>query len=637
MPTSPNIDNSDKTPLVTNLSPSPILTREDLEIIFNLSDEDISHIAQLRPSVANNEYLGSSLRERVTSYLINRLAPGRFSDNNPTGLNESEQLLMTSYIRDRNAAALYDIIVNRTTLREKIRLSIAEDFKYTDSNGIYHEKCIPNPDMTLPDYSGERLTELKPLPQDINFKTHKPTNDAVFMYLRDTRGLSTGMINFLLENKYIYQGFYDTEYSKERNRWEKNPEWMQKHRILCVNGTKINPDGSSTLVFQSMRETWDVWDAYHTSEKFLSEAAKKPSLMYEMTTKKDSSGHDILDENKKKIWIKKQKMIESRNQDGSIIKDSRGNNVYEPAFDPNGNPIYVKKTPLKKDRTGSDKSYTWRLSNPNMNTLYIFEAPLDCWSFIDMLVQDKQLYTPERKVDTSKLANFLTLGGLNMEPIRSFMRDNPHITKICLCFDNDKAGKNASILFKKQISQQYNIPPENIFRYNCPSGYQKLDITFAGMRDENNKMIEVKDYNELLRAWVGAGHVRDNMARMGEDYIKDNGIGKYGTKQYQITEESKQDYIKATQKPVTSVQSFENIPPVPEKRGGLDTAALYRDARRESMRASIINSMRDDGLSAQEKYKKNTGITNGDYPVSSDVNISEARDPREDYKGGDER
>ena len=64
---------------------------------------------------------------------------------------------------------------------------------------------------------------------------------------------------------------------------------------------------------------------------------------------------------------------------------------------------------------------------------------------------------------------------------------------------------------------------------------------------------------------------------------------------------------------------------------------MGRDARRESMRASIINSMRDDGLSAQEKYKKNTGITNGDYPVSSDVNISEARDPREDYKGGDER
>ena len=637
MPILPNVDNSDKTPLVTNLSPSPILTREDLEIIFNLSDEDISHIAQLRESVANNEYLGSSLRERITTYLIGRLAPGPYSDRNPTGLNDSEQLLMTSYIRDRNAAALYDLIVTRTTLREKIRLSIAEDFKYTDSDGIYHEKCIPNPDMSLPDFSGERFTELRPLPQDINFKTHKPTNDAVFMYLRDTRGLSTQMINFLLDNKFIYQGFYDTDYSKERNRWEKNPEWMQKHRILCVNGTKTNSDGTTSLVLQSMRETWDTWDAYHTSEKFLSEAAKKPSLMYEMTSKKDSSGKDILDENKKKIWIKKQKMVESRNADGSIIKDAKGNTVYEPAFDAEGNPIYVKKTPFKKDRTGSDKSYTWRLSNPDMNTLYIFEAPLDCWSFIDMLVQDKQLYTPDRKIDTSKLANFLTLGGLNMDPIRSFMRDNPHIRRICLCFDNDKSGKSAGILFKKWISQQYNIPPENIFRYNCPSGYQKLDINYIGMRDESNNMVEVKDYNELLRAWVGAGHVRDNMARMGEDYIKDNGIGKYGTKQYQITEQSKQDYIKATQKPMPSQQSFENIPPVPEKRGGLDTAALYRDAWRINMRASIINSMRDDGLSAQEKYQKNTGINNVDNPVSSDISINPINDSRSNIKGGEER
>ena len=295
-------------------------------------------------------------------------------------------------------------------------------------------------------------------------------------------------------------------------------------------------------------------------------------------------------------------MKAARNEDGTVIRDSQNKPQWIPDLDDEGNAQYVKKSPMKKDRSGSDKRYSWRLPNPNMDTLYIFEAPLDCWSFMDMLAQQKKLYTPNGEIDTSKFANFLTMGGLNETAIRSFMLDNPHIKKIYLCFDNDAAGKNAAVKFQQYISEQYNIPMENITRFNCPSGYQKLDAHYIGMCDDKGSMVEVKDFNELLRAWKGAGYITNNMARIGEDYAKENKLGKYGSKEFQITQKTKQAYAQIIQNQPGGKQYFPNIPAVPEKRGGLQTAALYRDEHRENMRNYIIRSMRDDGLSPQEKY-----------------------------------
>ena len=122
------------------------------------------------------------------------------------------------------------------------------------------------------------------------------------------------------------------------------------------------------------------------------------------------------------------------------------------------------------------------------------------------------------------------------------------------------------------------------------------------MCDDKGSMVEVKDFNELLRAWKGAGYITNNMARIGEDYAKENKLGKYGSKEFQITQKTKQAYAQIIQNQPGGKQYFPNIPAVPEKRGGLQTAALYRDEHRENMRNYIIRSMRDDGLSPQEKY-----------------------------------
>ena len=68
-----DMEKKDYRPLLTNLTPNDDLTVEDIELIFNLSDEDISRIALMRPNIANNAYRGRTERERIVNHLIGTL------------------------------------------------------------------------------------------------------------------------------------------------------------------------------------------------------------------------------------------------------------------------------------------------------------------------------------------------------------------------------------------------------------------------------------------------------------------------------------------------------------------------------------------------------------------------------------
>lgn len=624
-----DMEKKDYRPLLTNLTPNDDLTVEDIELIFNLSDEDISRIALMRPNIANNAYRGRTERERIVNHLIGTLLPSRRDDNHPTGLTDSEMTLVDSYIRGKNAGAIYELIVSKTTPSEKRKSSITEDFKFIDKNGHYREKRIPS-DKPLGIVPEAIMT---PIPADVDENNKPKGNKAVYAYLTSTRGLSRSMVNFLIDNCFVYQGMHF--FQADRKRIKKSDKdvaaqikKLTKHNVMVINGFVDNDDPNGVPVFQSARETWDVWDDYHTSDKFLKLCEKRPDCMYEGFWKK---------ENGEFVFHKKIKVEASRDAEGKIIRDSNKQIIWKEVHDENGNPVYEIKKPLKEDNINSDKEYTWRLPNPKSDTLYIFEAPLDCWSYIDMLVQNKEYYTPSGSIDTSKLANFLSIGGLNYTSIRSFLYDHPNINKIYLCFDNDKSGKEAANKFAKMISEQYNIPQDHVIPFTCPAGYQKLDAHYVGMRDENNNMVQVKDYNELLRAWVGADHTTKNMARIADDYAKDNKLGKYGTQEYQISEKVKQSYTQAVQNHPGAKQSFPNIPSVPEKRGGIVTAALYRDETRTNMRTSVINSIRDDGLTAQEKYKQLANRAKESSNSSAPVAETPSEPDQSKIINGDER
>ena len=615
-------------PLVTELSPSDILTKEDLEIIFNLPDEDIDRIS----SLISRQY-GASKREGVVTYLINRLAPNNVSNDEPFGLNESERLMLDGYIRARDIDAIYDIIINRSSPTHRLNTSIYDDFKYVDAFGHYRGKFIPMPDMTKPPYALTRK-EMQLAPHDKD-KNGKETNSALFAYLTNTRGLSYETVRWLVDTNQIYQGVYDRILTKNgkwmtfEEMYARDPYGKSKIKkaikkpICVINGLGKDINGNYTVAYQSFRECWDVWDERHTSPDI------KPDVLYEGSWKKKDGNWEFTPA------IKKEKVLDEH---GLPVNDADGKHVYRDVYDSNGKPVYQTKSPLKRDNFNSDKRCSWRYVNPKSHNLIIFEAPLDCFSYIDMCVQQQKLYTPNNKVDTSKFPNYLTLGGLNREPIRAFFAENPdvNITKVHICLDNDKAGVKAAKELREWMMEQFNLPSNAVVRFNCPTGYQKLDIHGYGMVDEKGNPVLVKDYNELLRVWNKAGKDWNNINKIGTAYAKENAVGKYGTKEYLATQETAKVYKELISNLPGGKSNYDSIPPVPTKRGGLLTADLYRVEQRENLRTSIVDQIRSDSVSAKDKYLSMSNKNAVSTP-SADVDIPQNNEEKPLVKDGDVR
>ncbi|MGN0453665.1 MAG: DUF3991 domain-containing protein [Ruminococcus sp.] len=83
--------------------------------------------------------------------------------------------------------------------------------------------------------------------------------------------------------------------------------------------------------------------------------------------------------------------------------------------------------PFRSELYNSDKKYGFRHVG-NSDTLYVFEAFIDMFSYIDLFLKD---------TDDWKNQNYLAMGGLIYPSIRFFIDNYKNIKKIVLCTDND--------------------------------------------------------------------------------------------------------------------------------------------------------------------------------------------------------
>ncbi|MBR0411723.1 MAG: AAA family ATPase [Eubacterium sp.] len=148
---------------------------------------------------------------------------------------------------------------------------------------------------------------------------------------------------------------------------------------------------------------------------------------------------------------------------GEIYEDERHHNVVFVGKDPNGIPAYAhyRGTGEKKfrgDVTGSVKDYGFCYRGGG-EKLYVFEAPIDMLSFIQLFPNDWEK------------ENYLSLGGTSDRALTAFLSASPQITSVFLCLDNDKAGNEA-----------------------CG----KLLSTFEGRKRVIRLKPALKDWNEIL-------------------------------------------------------------------------------------------------------------------------------------------
>lgn len=112
---------------------------------------------------------------------------------------------------------------------------------------------------------------------------------------------------------------------------------------------------------------------------------------------------------------------------------------------------------FKCDVAGNDKNYGFNVTNAESSELMVFEAAIDLMSYTDIFSD----------FETNKLA----LGMLSDAPLTTFLTENPQISSIRFCLDNDEPGRKASLeLCEKYYGLGYEVedspPPTGFKDYN---------------------------------------------------------------------------------------------------------------------------------------------------------------------------
>lgn len=118
--------------------------------------------------------------------------------------------------------------------------------------------------------------------------------------------------------------------------------------------------------------------------------------------------------------------------------------------------------PFKCDVEGNDKTYGFNVVCKDSHEVYVFEGAIDLMSYMD--------------IHSDFSTNMIALGMTADAPLETFLKENPQISGITFCLDNDEAGRKATAaLLKKYYERGYDVED-----YPPPKGY--------------------KDYNEWLQA-----------------------------------------------------------------------------------------------------------------------------------------
>jgi len=142
-----------------------------------------------------------------------------------------------------------------------------------------------------------------------------------------------------------------------------------------------------------------------------------------------------------------------------IMESGRYHNVMFLGYDENGNIKYVNlrgtSSDFKGEADGSDKRYAFKIADyKEADTLHLFESAIDLLSFITIQMMEEQDWKNEA---------YLSLAGVHSKCIKMpvsvehFLKNNEQIKTICLHFDNDEIGKEATSNLAKLLQGKYEV------------------------------------------------------------------------------------------------------------------------------------------------------------------------------------
>lgn len=154
-----------------------------------------------------------------------------------------------------------------------------------------------------------------------------------------------------------------------------------------------------------------------------------------------------------------------------IYQQCQNNNVVFVGYDKFKTPRYAgiratNSSRYMQDAYGSHKAFSFKLDSLDKNdTVHLFESAIDLLSYATLMKLDNKewynenlislagVYQPAKKIDESKIPLALNY----------YLNQHQNIKKIVLHFDNDSAGRIATMALKTILPKQYEVvddPPK---------------------------------------------------------------------------------------------------------------------------------------------------------------------------------
>lgn len=267
------------------------------------------------------------------------------------------------------------------------------------------------------------------LPEQAHFPDGRRNYSNIIAYLNKGRGIDMNIINTLIASGKIYQG-------------------VQYNGLHIVG---YNDEGMAFYRFNDNRD----WIDYRLQTLRASPTATD-------TYQAEAVSSKYVD----KILLKDNTKIFKNNLVVSTGKNAQGEISYA-AFR-----IASTNYRFRGEVAGSDKASGFLIESEGMNDcVYVFE------SFIDAMSHANLYNIKYGNKDAWKLHNRLALAGTADTALMELLKRKPNIRNICLCLDNDSAGRTAA----KEIAGKLRS-----------MGYINIYERYPNEKDYNDELKKVK-------------------------------------------------------------------------------------------------------------------------------------------------
>lgn len=267
------------------------------------------------------------------------------------------------------------------------------------------------------------------LPEQAHFPDGRRNYSNIIAYLNKGRGIDMNIINALIASGQIYQG-------------------------VQYNGLHIVGYNDEGMAFYRFNDNRDF--AHYTLQTLRASPTATDTYQAEAVSSK------YVD----KILLKENTKIFKNNLVVSTGKNTQGEISYA-AFR-----IASTNYRFRGEVAGSDKASGFLIESEGMNDcVYVFE------SFIDAMSHANLYNIKYGNKDAWKLHNRLALGGTADTALMELLKRKPNIRNICLCLDNDSAGRTAA----KEIAGKLRS-----------MGYINIYERYPNEKDYNDELKKVK-------------------------------------------------------------------------------------------------------------------------------------------------